>query len=211
MIENLKKISLICSFLILTISVYSQQNEIITDEKGDFFAKTFFGVGTLEAKDNFKVNANYTGGSIGKVFLLDDLFTISVAIQNLRVSGDYASLITNNLFLTNSYLQVPVTAGIREKLSENTSVLINVGSIVSYLYKSKLENIQNNIDESESGLGTNFGVLADVALKHHLNDRFSLSLGFKTQAETFKISDGGNQEFSLNEMYAFELGVGIKL
>ncbi|MDX1463630.1 MAG: hypothetical protein R3359_11275 [Marinirhabdus sp.] len=201
----------IAIFLFIPWVSSAQTDDTTNQEKGAFFVRSFFGIGTLEAEDVFKVNANVSGGTIGKEFILSDLFSISVAIESLRARADYATAASGTNFLSNNYLQFPVKATIREQIGDQLSLTVSVGSLVSYLYASRVENVLLNLDEKETGLGTNFAVGADIFMKYYLNDAISFMLGLRTQADTFSISDGGSQEFSLTDVYAFELGVGFVL
>ncbi len=196
--------------LFICINIYGQEkNENKSEPK--IFTKAFFGIGEIELENNYKLNANFSGGSIGLEFTATEFFLISLELEYLRAKADYFDLDGKFIHLSNNYIQLPVSVGVNQNVSENTAIYGKIGFVFSYLYKSKSENLKIDLDNSIDNLGINFAVAAAAGIRQKINDDFNLSLGLRTQADTFSISNGNSSNiWSINELYAFELGIDYK-
>jgi len=197
-------------FLCFSTICFSQENENFrSSKKGNWIGTIYFGTATLKAENRFKINANVSGGFLGKEFLLDDEFSIVAGITNMHVRADFYNSISGQNFITNNQLQLPVSFRAKGAIVDRVSYYVGVGLYASYLYSSNLENEMLNNEDKEKGLGFNFGLLADLGMRYQFTDLFNMGIGFKTQGDQLDAFENGKQEFELSNFYAFEIGIGI--
>ena len=207
----MKKMILLCLLVIQSLILYSQESKENNTNKGEWIVSNYIGLSTLENEDNFKINGNVIGGMIGKEFILSNTFSLVTGIETLRVKSDFSNTDSQQLYLKNSYLKIPVGIRYRYTASEKTSFFIDGNLYGSYLYNSKTENEALNIKETEKDLGANFGIQAIVGLHHQLDEILSFNIGINTQSDLFTIYDNSVSDYKLKDLYAIQVGIGAKL
>lgn len=198
-------------FIVFNFLLIVSQEETTNNNKGELIVSSSIGTSTLEAKNTFKINANVSEGFIGYEFMVNNKVSLISGLEILRIKADFNNAAGNQLFLTNNYINIPVLARLFLNREQKMEIFVDLGIYGSYLYKSKVEDIANNIKDTENGLGTSFGFQANIGAKYKVNEKLSISFGIKSKSDIVNSFKSSVQEFKLTDFYAFQLGLGLKL
>ncbi len=191
--------------ILISSGVYSQEG--VKLDKGGWLINMDIGIATLEAENIFKTNAQVFEVFIGKEFLINKKWAIITGVEHSKVKSDYSSLINEQLFLTNNYLSLPVYFQGEYDSSNKLVVYARVGFYASYLYYSKLENVNINTDSSNKNLGLNFGTQVSLGINYKITEDLGLLFGVKSKSDMFNSYSDSKQEFELTNFYALEFGL----
>ena len=192
-----------------TLNVFSQES---LASKGDYFANFFFGNATIESKNNYKVNADAVGGSVGKEFILSKQLSLIAAVEHLRIQ--YEIPVTTNsspLFQVNNFIKIPVLVRYGHEIIEKSTVYAETGIYAASLYKLKVENTALNSSQKENSVGYNFGLQLNIGFRYQLSDIYSFDFGLNSQGDLFQAYDDSVSEIEIVELYSFQLRIGAKL
>ncbi|QRM89582.1 outer membrane beta-barrel protein [Lacinutrix sp. WUR7] len=191
--------------ILISSVVYSQES--MKSNKGEYLMHMDIGIATLEAENIFKTNAQVLEVFVGKEFLMNNTWAIITGIEHSKVKSDYSSLINEQLFLTNNYLSLPLYFQGEYKSTDKLTVYARVGFYASYLYYSKLENINLNQNSSNKNLGLNYGAQIGLGINYKIAEDLGVLFGVKSKSDMFNNYRDSKQEFKLTNFYALEFGL----
>lgn len=201
---------IIIAVLVNVFFCYSQDNE--NKREGAWIINNDIGFSNIEAKNLFKLNANIVQGFIGRDISLNKNVSIISGLEVLRLSADYSSSSNEQLFLKNTYINLPLSLRYSTLVDVNKlGVFIDFGIYGSYLMKSKIENMETNSSHSNKSLGFNFGIQTVFGFVYKFTKNAGLQLGIKSKSDLFESYKKGNTEFKLKDFYAFQLGLKFQL
>ena len=102
----MKHILILFLLILNSFIAFTQEEEMQNDKKGKWRVDNYFGVATLENKDNYKVNATVYGGKIEKEIILNNLFYFVTGIEFLVLRTDLSYTNGQQLYLKNNYLKL---------------------------------------------------------------------------------------------------------
>jgi hypothetical protein len=195
--------------LFISLNIFSQEN-LVT--KGDYFANFFFGNATIESKNNYKVNADAVGGSVGKEFILNKQFSLITAVEHLRIQYEIPGTTNSSqLFQVNNFIKIPVLLRYGHEIIEKSTIYVEPGIYAATLYRSKVENIALNNSQKENNVGYNFGLQLNIGFRYQLGDNYSFEFGLNSQGDLFQAYDDSASELQIEELYSFQLKFGAKI
>jgi len=204
-------ISLLILLFFASCSLFSQEGNNMGN-KGDWIVVVDAGFAALEAEDNFKVSATAQGALIGKEFIIQDNASIITGIGVENVRADFNDEMGRLVFLKNSHIYLPVGVRLFYDKTQKVSLFADLGIYGSYLLKSKVEVVSDDIDDSKNGLGFNFGIQASLGAKFKfINDQNSISIGLKSKTDMVSGYRNSVQEFKMTDLYVFQLGLNLQL
>ncbi len=194
---------LICIFFMHSSNAQIEYPQ--NQNKGEWIVTNYFGYVILEVENTYKTNATIYGGTFAKEFKLSESYSILAGVEHMRVRSDI-QLDGENAFISQNFLQVPVN--IRMHVGEDrTTLYLDLGLYGAYLYKSKVEIILEGFDETEKGLGFNFGLAGGFGVSHVVAQNLKFQFGIHTQKDVLQSYKDAKIEIS--ELYALRLGVTI--
>ncbi|MCF6350255.1 MAG: PorT family protein [Flavobacteriaceae bacterium] len=197
-------------FLSFNSTFLFSQDETQVNQKGEWIFVNNIGFATLEAENTFKINVTAFEGLIAKELILNNKVSLIIGIEHLRIKGDFNSA-DNQLFITNNYIAIPVTARLFLSREQKMTIFVDLGIYGSYLHKSRVEDITNNVSNTEKDLGTNFGFQANIGARYKISKKLSISFGIKSKTDVLNSSKSSVQEFKVTDFYAFQFGLGLTL
>jgi|GEM_PF-3351855 len=198
-------------FILIYSNIYSQDVQNSTSN-GDWIITADIGFATLEAKDNFKIATTIEGVFVGKEFLLNEKSSLIVGLGFENARADFYNASNQQVFIKNSYLNIPVSYRLFYDKPSRFALFADLGIYGSYLLKSKSEILLADFDESEKGLGFNFGVQGSFGAKYKFNnEKYNMSFGIKTKSDLINSYKSSVQEFMLKDTYMFQIGLGLSL
>jgi len=204
----LKMKNLIIFISCLVISFSQAQDD--DNYNGEWLVTNQFGTATIEADNAFKINASVFEGFLGREFFINKKSSLITGLEFLRVKGDFSDIEGGQLFLNNNHINIPIRYRFYGS-AENPLVMYgDFGVYGSYLYKSEIENISENIEIDETGLGFNFGVEVHIGLKYRF-EKYSFNIGFKYKSDFATSYKDSKQKIELNDFYTIQLGLAFNL
>lgn len=198
------------SIILFLQSLSAQDNKNV--EEGDWMLSSRIGFGTLEVEDVAKTNATVAEVFLGREFLLSNQFSLYTGLEFSNVNSNFANGSNQNLFLSNDYLSLPINLRISYDDAEKLSLYADFGIYGSYLLKSTVEIEADDLDDSENGLGFNFGYQVAFGAKYKFQDsRYSINFGLRTKNDLINSYKSSEQEFQINDVYLIEIGLGFAL
>ncbi|MEZ4793802.1 MAG: outer membrane beta-barrel protein [Gelidibacter sp.] len=200
-------------FLIISVcsNLYSQDVEK-TETSGEWIVTADIGFSTLEAKDNFKATATIEGAFFGKEFIIgsDTSIVTGLGVENVRT--DFSNESNQQVFLKNSYVNLPLSLRLFYDRPERVSLFADLGIYGTYLLKAKSQILSDDIEDSENGLGFNFGVQGALGAKYKFkNEKYSMSFGIRAKNDFISSYKSSAQEFKTKDAYFFQIGLGLIL
>lgn len=205
----MKQLCFISLCALMMVPSYSQQPEE-TSKKGEWFVTSYFGNATLEVENTFKTTAQVAGGALGRQMPLGDNLSLIAALELQRVRAD-VELEGSNTFLANNYAKLPVLVELGPQVANTTKLYVQAGPYASYLFVASLEQVAENVDIEDTNLGFSIGIQAGAGLAHQFTDFLSLRLGLLAQTDLLESYNNDSPQFRLRDIYAFQLGAGIKI
>jgi hypothetical protein len=193
----------------MMVPSYSQQPEEAYNTS-EWFVTSYFGNATLEVENTFKTIAQVAGGALGRQLPLGDNLSLIAALELQRVRADL-DLEGSNTFLANNYAKLPILVELSATVTSATKLYVQAGPYASYLFLATLEQVAENVDVDDTNLGFSFGIQASAGLAHQFTDFLSLRLGLLAQTDLFESYNNDSPQFKLRDVYAFQLGAGIKI
>lgn len=210
----MNKLSNFIIFIILISPnfLFSQDESLEGNHKGDWMLFMDIGFATIEAEDSFKANGNVGQFFFGKEFLVGDRSSLITGLEVTRMKTDFNNETGQQVFLSNNYLNLPISYRLTYDRQEKLSFYADLGISASYLFNSKVEIVSDDFDNSENGLGFNFGIQASLGAKFKfINDQSSISFGLKSKTDMVSSYKNSVQEFKMTDLYVFQLGLNFQL
>jgi hypothetical protein len=207
----MKNSIIIFLFILLPLSIFSQDEHKEMDKKGNWVITNQFGIATLEAENLFKVRASVFEGVLGREFFLNKKFSLVTGLEFLRVKADFQDLDNKQQYISNNHINLPLSVKFYNNKSDRIALFAEVGFYGSYLYESKVENIFENETVKQKKIGFNFGQFFIAGLRFKLDQKYSVSLGFKYKSDFASNYSDSKQQFELTEYYAVQLGLSFVL
>lgn len=204
------KIKVIALSLLFVNLIFSQDKQDKLLSKGNWFVTNQFGSATIEATGNFKLSTSIFEGMLGREIYLNDSFSLISGLEFLRVRSDFIDLDNKQQFLSNNYLNFPVSFKFYKDRYNKIALFGEIGLYGAYLYDSKIENVLQDETQNQKKLGFNFGQHFVAGLRFKLDERYGVSLGFKYKADFASSYKNSKQEFKLTEYYAIQLGLSFE-
>jgi hypothetical protein len=192
------------------ISYTQEVTEGSFDSNGFIEFNSSLGFSTITLKDNFKTNASIVEGVLSKEVLISKRFSIVPGIGILKINTDFIDIEGNQSHLTNDLIIIPFNLRYNTSTISDFMPYFEAGVYGSYLFKSVVEIERINKNDKENKLGGSIGLQATIGIQQIINEKFFFRLSFNTKGDIIQFNKNSKPNFKINELYALQLGFGIR-
>jgi hypothetical protein len=179
-------------FLILcTGFLFAQEDNLKTDNHS-FSLNIGIGHSIFTVNDYAKSNLNSTTATILYDYHFNENFSLEGGVGVINNSGNF----TNAVYLTNAYLNIPITFKTNIAKVDKSKFYSGVGIIPSYKINSDLEGTISDIDkEMLNDKGGNFLIGAKAGAEIPISSKIGLNVGFSMYYDVLQFGYTNKQKF----------------